>query len=186
MSVELLAHDDAVRGVVALSFAVFRAVDERQRPRFASPAVALAISPITSFPPSPVAPTHAGCDRPCLVSSVSSPYCPMRSSPLAALLSKSVGAVGLPRSPFAELAKGRWQIPRPHLMMELLPHHDVHWPRRTRVPLRRCRLRRQGSVMQRTAHPFDRVASVWSRLVRVVPRWWCRWRRTGGVIAGER
>ena len=63
VSVELLAHDDAVRGVVALSFAVFRAVDERQGPRFASPAVALAISPITSFPPSPVAPTHAGCDQ---------------------------------------------------------------------------------------------------------------------------
>ena len=28
--------------------------------------------------------------------------------------------------------------------------------------------------------------SLWSRLVRVAPRWWCRWRRTGGVIAGER
>ena len=63
VSVELSAQYDAVRGVVALSFAVFRAVGERQGVRLASPAVALAISPITSFPPSPVAPTHAGCDQ---------------------------------------------------------------------------------------------------------------------------
>ena len=28
--------------------------------------------------------------------------------------------------------------------------------------------------------------SVWSRLVRVAPRWRCRWRKTRGVIAGER
>ena len=62
-SVELLAHDDAVRGVVALSFAVFRAVSKRQGVRLTSPAVAFPISPITSFPPSPVAPTHAGCDQ---------------------------------------------------------------------------------------------------------------------------
>ena len=41
-------------------------------------------------------------------------------------------------------------------------------------------------AQQRTAHSFDRVPSVWSRLVRVAPRWWCRWRRTGGVIACER
>ena len=30
----------------------------------------------------------------------------------------------------------------------------------------------------------SRVLWVWSRLVRVAPRWWCRWRTTGGVIAG--
>ena len=59
VSVELSAHDDAFRGVVALPFAVVRAVGVR----LASPAVALAISPITSIPPSPVAPTHAGCDQ---------------------------------------------------------------------------------------------------------------------------
>ena len=29
-------------------------------------------------------------------------------------------------------------------------------------------------------------ASVWSRLVRMAPRWWCRCRKTRGVIAGER
>ena len=41
-------------------------------------------------------------------------------------------------------------------------------------------------ALSSTAHSLDRVASVWNRLVRVAPRWWCRWRRTGGVIAGER
>ena len=41
------------------------------------------------------------------------------------------------------------------------------------------------SAQQRTAHSFDRRC-VWSRLVRVAPRWWCRWRRTRGVIADER
>ena len=59
VSVERSAHDDAVRGVVALSFAVLCAVSVR----LAYPAVALAISPITSILPSPVAPTHAGCDQ---------------------------------------------------------------------------------------------------------------------------
>ena len=69
VSVELSAHVDAVRGAVALSFAVVRAVGVR----LASPAVALAISPITSIPPSPVAPTHAGCDQgvPCLLTLLS-------------------------------------------------------------------------------------------------------------------
>ena len=59
VSVELSAHDDAVWGVVALSFAVVRAVGVR----LASPSVALAISPITSIPQSPVDLTHAGCDQ---------------------------------------------------------------------------------------------------------------------------
>ena len=27
---------------------------------------------------------------------------------------------------------------------------------------------------------------VWSRLVRVAPRWWCRWRRRVAAIAGDR
>ena len=59
VSFELSAHDDAFRGVVALPFAVVRAVCVR----LASPAVPLAISLIpSSIPPSPVAPTHAGCD----------------------------------------------------------------------------------------------------------------------------
>ena len=92
VSVELSAHDDAVRGVVALSFAVLRAVGVR----LASPAVALAIPRSPLFlPPRSTRPTPDA-TRACLVSSVSSPYRPMRSSPLAALLSKSVGAVGPP------------------------------------------------------------------------------------------
>ena len=59
VSFKLSAHDDAFRGVVVLPFAVVRAVFVR----LASPAVDLAMSPITSIPPSPVAPTYAGCDQ---------------------------------------------------------------------------------------------------------------------------
>ena len=60
VSFEFSAHDDAFRGVVALPLAVVRAVCVR----LASPAVPLAISLIlSSIPPSPVAPTHAGCDQ---------------------------------------------------------------------------------------------------------------------------
>ena len=36
-----------------------------------------------------------------------------------------------------------------------------------------------------TSREVDEARGVWSRLVRVAPRWWCRWRRTGGVIAGD-
>ena len=74
----------------------------------------------------------------------------------------------LPRCSFAELAEGRWQGPRSHLMKQL--HRVMHWPRRTRVPLRRC-LCREGCLtfpqtkvlilfsfaQQRTAHSFDRL-----------------------------
>ena len=92
VSVELSADDDAVRGVVALSFPVFRAVGERQGVRLASPAVALAISPISSIPPSPVAPTHAGCDQ--------------GVPRLLTLLSRSPGAFQLVGSSPQEICRG--------------------------------------------------------------------------------
>ena len=89
VSVELSAHDDAVRGVVALSLAVVRAA---VGVRLASPAVGLAISPITSIPPSPGAPTHAGCDQ--------------GVPRLLTLLSRSPGAFQLVGSSPQEICRG--------------------------------------------------------------------------------
>ena len=151
------------------------------------------------LPPRPLQPTPAA-TRACLVSSVSSPYQPMRSSPLAALLSKSVGAVGPPslticRACQRTLASSATTFddgsPAPSRCA--LAEKDLRpSPPLPSLPRGVCDLTPDGglvsvllmSAQPRTAHSSDRVASVWSRLIRVAPRWWCRWRRTGGVIAG--
>ena len=50
------------------------------------------------------------------------------------------------------------------------------------------RLRARAAQKNAGSFMFLTLAAsrVWSRLVRVAPRWWCRWRRILGVIADER
>ena len=142
------------------------------------------------LPPRSPRPTPAA-TRACLVSSASSPYRPRRSSPLAAFLSKSVGAIGSPswaicRACQKTLANSATAFDEAAPSCCALAEKDSRpSPPLPSLPGGVCDLTPDEGLesvllicaQQRTAHLFDRVTRVRSRLVRVAPR--------GGVGGGE-
>ena len=154
----------------------------------ASPAVALAFFPMTSFPPSSVAPTHAGCEQgvPRLLSLLTiSPealqsvggfpelFCRCDWLPLMCHSQSLPDGVSNSATAFDEAAPSCCALAekdsRPSPPLPSLPGGvcDLSPDEGLESVLLIC-------AQQRTAHSFDRSACMWSRLLRVASRWWCR------------